>query len=295
MLHVHARYIRTLERSGRLKRKLEYLPGDKVIAERRSQGRGLTSPEFAVLISYSKIMMEEEILDSDLPDDPYLRRTLVDYFPSPLRDRYSEAMERHPLHREIVTNCVVNDMVNRMGTTLAFRIGEELGAENPDIARAYLVVREVFDLPRFWAAVEALRGVVGVDTQLAMMLEARKLAERASRWLLRHRSLPFSLGEEIGFFRDGTGEVRPQLPELLQGRDLAAFTDRKDGLTDRGVPTGLAEEVAGALDHDQTRSWHAVGDLTGPFGPGHLVVPDRDPRVLVGDASRAAVPRGVRH
>ncbi|MUL39978.1 NAD-glutamate dehydrogenase [Streptomonospora sp. PA3] len=244
MMHVHARYMRRLEREGRLKRKLEVLPDDKEIASRRSAGQGLTGPEFATLLAYTKNTLKDEVADSELPGDPYLRATLVEYFPTALRRRFAEVMPEHPLAREIVANQVVNDMVNRGGTTFAFRIGEELGAAPDDIARAYLVVREVFGLRRLWEEIEDLDHWIGVDVQLALLLEVRKLTERGARWLLRNRKSPFDLGSEIDFFAAGVAEIVPQLPELLQGRDLRLFAERRDRFTKDDVPRELAERVA---------------------------------------------------
>ncbi|MFC4562078.1 NAD-glutamate dehydrogenase [Nocardiopsis mangrovi] len=247
MLHVHARYLRRLERTGRLKRKLEFLPDDKAIATRRAAGQGLTGPEFGTLIAYTKISLKDAIAESDLPSDPYLRDTLTEYFPTALRERFADVMPSHPLAREIITNQVVNDMVNRSGSTFVFRMNEELGASPADIARAYLVVQEVFGLREFWNAVEDLDYRIEVDTQLSMLLEARKLTERGARWLLRSRRSPFSLSDEIAFFADGVAGIVPQLPDLLQGRDLSAFGDRRHRFVGSGVPDELAERVAGMV------------------------------------------------
>ena len=115
MLHVHARYIRKLERDRRIHRRLDVLPGDRELAERRAAGVGLTTPEFAVLLAQTKIGATQEVLASDLPDDAYLRRVLVGYFPTPLGERYSGLMPSHRLHREIITTAVVNDMVDQAG------------------------------------------------------------------------------------------------------------------------------------------------------------------------------------
>src|SRR5690606_18124271 len=232
MLHVHTRYMRKLERDGHLERKLEFLPDDKAVAARRSARRGLTAPEFATLLSYTQIVLAEQILASDLPDDPYLHSVLVEYFPTPLRERFGDAIAQHPLRREIVTTMVVNDMVNRCGSTFAFRLNEETGAEAPQIARAYLLATEVFGLRDFWAEVEALDYQVDVDTQLTMLLEARKLVERSARWLMRYPSFGSDLNAEIARFREGVREIVPQLPEMLQGRDLQSFNERRDALTD---------------------------------------------------------------
>ncbi|KIH99316.1 NAD-glutamate dehydrogenase [Streptomonospora alba] len=262
MMHVHARYMRRLEREGRLKRKLEVLPDDKDIASRRSAGHGLTGPEFATLLAHTKNALKDEVADSDLPGDPYLRRTLVEYFPEALRRRFSDVMPEHPLGREIIANQVVNDMVNRGGTTFAFRIGEELGAAPDDIARAYLVVREVFGLRALWDEIENLDHWIDVDVQLDLMLEARKLAERGTRWLLRNRKSPFDLGSETAFFSSGVAEIVPQLPELLQGRDLRLFSERRDRFTKANVPRELAERVASMVPAYSTFDLVSIANRT---------------------------------
>ncbi|MEO5875547.1 MAG: NAD-glutamate dehydrogenase domain-containing protein, partial [Streptosporangiaceae bacterium] len=244
MMHVHARYLRRLERDGLLKRKLEFLPDDKAIAERRQSGQGLSSPEFSVVLAYSKMTIDREILASDLPDDPYLETWLVQYFPTALRTRFQPYMDRHPLRREIIATQIVNDLVNNSGCTFGFRLSEETGASAPDLARAYLVARKVFDMPRFWAAVEALEGVVDQDTQLAMLLEARKLTERGARWLLHNRRPPFDIRETVQAFGPGALAMVPTLPGLLCGRDLDAFNERFEAYVARGVPEELATQVA---------------------------------------------------
>jgi glutamate dehydrogenase len=244
MLHVHARYLRRLEREQRIRRRLDSLPGEKEIAERRSAGLGLTVPEFAVLLAQAKISAVRDVLESPLPDDPYLRSVLVSYFPEPLHTSWEPEMDSHPLRREIITTAVVNDMVNRSGTTFLFRMNEETGASAADISRAWLVAREVFGMPGFWEQVEELDGQAGVDTQLALLLEGRKLTERATRWLLHNRRPPFAIQAAINFFADGVLTIAADLPKLLTGRDLASFTDRQNSLTARKVPAGLAERVA---------------------------------------------------
>jgi glutamate dehydrogenase len=244
MLHVHSRQLRRLERAQRIDRRLDALPGDKEIAERRSAGLGLTVPEFAVLLAQAKIFAVQEVLGSALPDDPFLRSVLASYFPEPLRARYAAEMDAHPLRREIVTTMVVNDMVNRSGTTFLFRMNEETSASIADISGAWLVAREVYGLAEFWDAVERLDGQVSVATQISLLLEARKLTERAVRWLLLNRKPSPDIQATIGFFADGVRAVGASLPQLLTGRDLATFTERREAAVSRGVPGDLAARMA---------------------------------------------------
>ncbi len=133
-------------------------------------GEGLSSPELSVLLAYSKLALKTDLLDSDLPDDPATERRLVDYFPTPLRERFREELRAHPLRREIVTTVVANDLVNRGGITFVQRATEETSATSVQVARAYLVCREVFGLDEYVAAVEALDNVV------------RPACRRASTW-----------------------------------------------------------------------------------------------------------------
>ena len=244
MLHVHARYIRKLERDHKVRRRLEVLPGDREIAERRSAGTGLTTPEFSVLLAHTKIFTAQDVLASDLPDDPYLHRFLTDYFPAPLRQRYAARMGGHRLHREIITTAVVNDMVDRSGITFTFRLNEETGASIPDITAAWLVARQVFDMTGFWSQVEALDGKVDTSAQILAALEGRKLTERAARWLLNSRRPPFDIQQTIDFFAAGVLTVAGGLPKLLAGRDLAGFDERRDSFAARGFPASLAERIA---------------------------------------------------
>ncbi len=300
MLHVHARYIRKLERDRKIRRRLEVLPGDKEIAERRSAGTGLTLPEFSVLLAHTKIGAAQDVLASALPDDPYLARVLTEYFPVPLRERYYQRMHGHRLHREIITTVVVNDMVDRSGTTFAFRLNEETGASVPDITAAWLVAREVFDLAGFWRLVEALDRKVDSQVQILALLEGRKLTERAARWLLNFRRPPYDVRQTIDFFAEGVLTVGKNLPRLLAGLDLAGYEEqrehvrvprgaRRPGPADRRDGPGLL-----GLRHRGHRGRHRAagrGDRRGLLRPGR---PAAD-RPAAGPDHRAAQGRPVEH
>jgi len=244
LLHVHARYLRKLIRDKRLNPEQDVLPDEREIAERRSSGGGLTNPELALLLAHTKISAAEDVLASTLPDDRYLRRVLDAYFPAPMRPRFADRMDAHPLRREIITTSAVNEMVDTSGITFLFRLIEETGASVPDLTRAWLVAREVFDMSAFWYQVEDLAGQVGIAAQITLLLEGRKLTERAARWLLHNRRPPFDLQATVGFFADGVRTVRSGMPKLLTGRDLAGFEERRDSYLDLGVPLDLAERVA---------------------------------------------------
>ncbi len=247
MLHVHVRYLRMLERDKRLRRGQDAVPGEKEIAERRSAGKGLTNPELALLLAHTKIAAGEEVLASGLADDPYLRRELTGYFPAPLRASQAGRMQSHPLRHEIITTSVVNEMVDTSGITFAFRLNEETGASVPDITPAWLVAREVFAMRDFWRQVTALDGTVDIGTQIGLLLEGRKLVERACRWLLYNRRPPVDITGCVDYLGSGVLAVRSGLPKLLVGREAETFEERRDAFMVRDVPAELAETVAGMV------------------------------------------------
>ena len=248
LLEVHSRLIRRLERDGELDREIEFLPAVEEIAERLAAQSGLFTPELSVLIAYVKIRLFQRLLASTLPGEPFVVNELRAYFPSALRERYSGLMPAHRLAREIVGTVVANEMVNRCGITFAFRLGEETGADDVDIARAYLIAREVFGMRRTWEAIEALDNAVGADVQILMLLETRKLVERGARWLLRNRPRPLDIARDIGHFAGGVTALRRGLRDLVADASRTALDAATNRLVGRGVPEELALEVASGND-----------------------------------------------
>jgi glutamate dehydrogenase len=243
LLPVHRRLIVELERDGRLDRVLEAMPSDDELAVRFAAGAGLTSPEFAVLLSYVKIALEDEVNGSPLPDEEWTHDTLVDYFPTPLRDRYETLMPSHALHREIVTTQLVNQTVNRGGITFVYRVVEETGATPADVIRAFMVVRDVYGLPDLWRAVEALDNQVPVEVQTTVYLEIRRLMDRAVRWLVTNRRASLDVAEEIARLRPGVQRLLPELGALFHGQERTSLQSNVDRLTGMGIPADLAERA----------------------------------------------------
>jgi len=241
LLPVHRRMIAQMERAGQLDRELEALPSDEELEARAVAGTGLTSPEFAVLLAYTKIVGKREVNESALPDEEWTHKVLLDYFPTPLRERYADQMSNHRLRREIVTTAVVNEAVNRGGISFIFRAMEETGASQDDVIRAYVVVRDVYGLPALWEAVESLDNRVHVAAQAAVYLEVRRLIDRAVRWLVTNRRSPIDVAAETAWMRPGVATLLPKLPDLFQGREREALRENAVELVARGIPEELAE------------------------------------------------------
>ncbi|AUY51538.1 NAD-glutamate dehydrogenase [Streptomyces sp. CB01881] len=263
MVNVHSRMINRLERDGQLDRALEFLPAERQIRERQQNGRGLSQPELSVLLAYTKITLADELLATELPDDPFFRTALHEYFPSALRAKFAEAIDSHALRREIVTTLIVNDTINRGGCTFAFRLKEETGATYEEIARTHTAARAVFGLEEIWSEIEALDNQVPARAQTKMRLHSRRLVERATRWMLNNRRQPLDIAGTIEFFHDRVNQVWGSLPKPLRGEDLAWFESVYNELAGAGVPEALANRIAGLSSTFPTLDITEVADRSG--------------------------------
>jgi glutamate dehydrogenase len=245
MVNVYARYLDELEDEGNLDRALEFLPDEKALGERRSAGYGLTSPEYAVVMAYTKTLLQDELLASNVPDDPFMSEELEGYFPAPLREQLRGRIHEHLLRREIAVTALVNEMVNRGGITLAFRLEEDTGAGLPQIARAYAAARGIFGMEKLWTEIEGLDGGIEAGTHTRAFLEVRRLVERGTRWLLGKRRPPLDVEAETSRFSEGVAEITGKLPELLPEPRQNSLKERAEGLTESGIPGDLAKRIAG--------------------------------------------------
>ncbi len=244
MAGVHEDWMQRLADQGLLDRPLEFLPDSAEMAERREAGRGLTGPELAVLLAYTKIVLEREVLSSDLPDDPDLRHLLVEYFPRRLRKRYADRMEGHRLHREIITTAAVNRFVNQSGITCFHRLSLETGAVPAEVIKAQIAARTVFGADRLEVAIRDLDHRVDPDVQTRLRLLVRTLTERATRWLILNRRPPIAVHTVTGELSVGVRAVVDALPQLFTGRDAEAFDRRRADWEKAGVGPELAVAAA---------------------------------------------------
>ncbi|WP_327253004.1 NAD-glutamate dehydrogenase [Streptomyces sp. NBC_01244] len=263
LLHAQQRFMRRLGRDGLLDRQLEFLPNDRQLRELLNNGKGLTQPELAVLFAYTKITVADELIHTELPDDPYLARLLHAYFPGALLAKFPEQVDGHALRREIITTVLVNDTVNSGGSTFLHRLREETGASLEEIVRAQLAAREIFGLAGVWDAVESLDNEVAADVQTRIRLHSRRLVERGTRWLLNNRPQPLQITETIEFFAERVERVWSDVPKLVRGADLEWYEAVMAELIGEGVPEELAAKVAGFSSAFPTLDIVAISDRTG--------------------------------
>jgi len=236
--------MRWLEGAGRLNRAIEFLPTDAEIARRRGRQAGLTAPENAVLMAYAKMSVSEELLVSNLPDDPFFERALQDYFPQVLSTRFGPAVACHPLKREIVATYITNTVVNRTGATFVNFIATETGATAADVVRSFTLAREVFGLEALWDQIDGLDGRVPAPLQLDLLSQLIAMAQRASRWMLRARTDQSDLPSLITRYRPAARMLRSQLGDWLPAATQTAWMRAADSLVQAGVEPALAQALS---------------------------------------------------
>ncbi len=245
LLDLHARYMRHLESHGLLDRNLEDLPNDEQIIERKAAGLGLTRPELAVLLSYTKIIAEEELLHSELWQDPYFETELPRYFPDALRRRFPQDIQAHPLRKELLSTFIVNRMVNRMGCTFLFSMQEETAATAANICRAYTISWEVFDLRKLWSGIAALDNKIPGNVQNSIMLESAKLMTRASKWLIKKRKRALEIQQVIGEYKNGADIIRQRVPAMLMNTEDPLLREQMQQLQEQGINDDLIMLILG--------------------------------------------------
>ncbi len=240
-----AELIRNLERRGRLNRKLEALPSDEELNERAGTGNGLTRPELAVIFSYAKLVLTEDIVDSRLPDDAYFDNELTNYFPRRLRERYADQIPQHRLHREIVAMRIANQIVNRMGPAFAFRTSEDTGVAIDDVVRAFVIVRDVFSIRETWTDIDAADRTISTALQYELMFHVMRRLRHGVHWLLTRQSRLRDVRRTIDAMKPVAATLLQRLQEVDSGRGRRQRRAMIDELQQLGVERSLAARVAG--------------------------------------------------
>jgi glutamate dehydrogenase len=267
------RLIQILEARGLLDRAVEFLADDIALAERRRRLQPFTRPELSVLLAYAKITLYEDLLESAVPDDTYLGRELVRYFPRIISERFPDALTKHRLRREIVATQLANSMINRGGPSLMVRIADQTGAAPADIAFAFAAVRDSYGMTALNTAIDTLDNIVVAKVQLALYQTIQDLLLDRIIWFLRNVDLTSRLAEVVAHYRDGVAAVAAALDVALPEDAQIARTARRQELTGAGVPEEIAANISnlGPLTAAPdivlvaARTGRSIGDVAGTY------------------------------
>ncbi|MGN6514721.1 MAG: NAD-glutamate dehydrogenase, partial [Rhizomicrobium sp.] len=265
-LDAQARYMRDLERRGKLDRAVEFLPADEELRKRAQDGKGLTRPELAVLLAYAKLDLDAEILASDLPDDPYFDSLLADYFPKAAANRFPEAVTQHRLRREIISTMLANRIVNIAGPVFVHRVKEISSAPSARVARAFIIAESAFNLAALDARIDTLDLKVKPDIQIGMYANVAELRRRLGLWFLVNVPPAASIAEVVARYRKGADALRGTYSSLVSPYEMDDTMTRIKDLIEAGVPEDVADDV-GALS-----LWSTAPEITQLAFTRHLDV-----------------------
>ncbi len=244
----YRRFMNALQNDGRLDRKLEFLPSDEQLLERQTHGKSLTRPELAILISYAKAVLKEDLTTANIVDDDYLAKFIETAFPHKIAQLFPLALRNHRLRREIVATQIANDMVNTMGISFAQRLIESTGASAGDVAKAYVIARDIYAMPEFLATLDSADTAIPAERQLQLINLMMRKIRRAARWFLRNRRSYLNPASEVELFAAGIQTINAQLPELLVGDALIEWQDSVQKLRALGLSDSLVSCVARPAD-----------------------------------------------
>ena len=263
LLDEHWQFIQAQQAAGKLDPALECLPNKADIERRKAAGRGLTRPELSVILGYARMEVYEALLESDVPEDPFLSRELIRYFPRELRQRYRDKMLTHRLRREIIATFVSNRLCNRLGATFVFRISRELNVDVADVARAYIAAWEVFSLREIWSAIAELDNQVASRIQLQAIQQITHLIFRSTGWLLRHRARPLDIEATMREFTPCSETLLGNLDSMFTQAQAQRLHDRQTPYLETAMGPELIQRIALLEPLYTVFDIHSVADESG--------------------------------
>lgn len=238
------RLMTRLEEQGHLNRKVETLPSDQVLGERYQTGKPLTRAEIGVLLSYAKIVLFDEIVASDLPDDPYFAATLERYFPAKMRKAHAGDIRDHRLRREIIATVLANEVINRGGPAFVSTLTDATGYVSADVVKAAVLALDGMDLPRIYAEIDALDNKIGGMLQNRLYQDVGRIFAHVTERVLRTDLIHLPVADAVAQLREGMHKLRNRLRDALTPEIAEEIRAEIADFVDGGVPAGLIKEIA---------------------------------------------------
>ncbi len=240
-LQSHVRLMELLAATGRLDRQIEGLPTAQVIDERRRLGQGLTRPEIAILLSYTKMELKDALFVSKVVEDPLTEALLFREFPPAMHERFGDEIRSHQLRSQIIATMLANLLVNRGGLTLGHDLAAEAGCSLETVAAAFVAARTLFDLEGLWKAIDAAD--VPAMRALALHAEAADATRILVGDLVRRSGVesPTALSKRLA---PGLKRLLPSLDRLLRPEPKAQVEAVRQRLAAEGAPGNVVDWIA---------------------------------------------------
>jgi glutamate dehydrogenase len=240
-LPAHVRTIELLEASGRLDRKVEGLGTSEELLRRAQENRGLTRPELAVVLSISKIVLQDAAERLQLAEDPLVEPQLFDAFPKPMRKPHEGAIRAHRLRNEIIATKVANRLVNRLGPGVAFDLTEEEGASLQQVIAAFLVAERLLGLDVLWEQIEQAELPETVRIELFSIAAASVTSHLSD--VIRAAAGEMRISELCKLLEPGVRKISAAAAKLIRSEVRNEAAARRDRL----LSLGASEEIVRGL------------------------------------------------
>ncbi len=282
---LQARLMESLEDRGVLDRKVEMLPDDEMLAERKMSGAGLARAEIGVLLSYAKIVLFDDLVRSQLSDDPWLERDLFSYFPVRMHKDFAANIRGHRLRREIISTVLANQTVNRGGPSVISRFEDATGMLPSGIVRAHVIVRDALETEAIHAAIDALDNKVSGGRQMDLYDDLAAATRTAIGQYLKFGDMTAPLGQAVGALTEARIRLEPKLAALLPDYLAEWVRARREAYKADGMADAVARRmsmlpltamtpdilaVSRATGHDIIVAGQAWFDVTRAFSIGRL-------------------------
>ncbi|HEX8366785.1 MAG TPA: NAD-glutamate dehydrogenase domain-containing protein [Allosphingosinicella sp.] len=240
-LPAQVRVLEVLEESGRLSRAVEGFEGNEDLLRRAHENRGLTRPELAVLLSHSKMALQDATEKSGLSEDPTMETELLAAFPPQMQERHRGAILNHRLRCEIIATKVANRLVNRLGLVAPFALIEQEGASLGHAASAFVSAERLFRMPVLWQALDTID--VSEQVRLELFDQASTALQLHVSDLLRCTPPDMKPGETVARLQPGIDKLSASLERLLRPEPAAQAAAQRAQLIKLGAPSEIADEV----------------------------------------------------
>ena len=278
-LPAYVRLIETFESVGRLDRAVEGIAPNDELFRRASEGKGLTRPELAVLLSTAKLTAQDGVEEAPLATDPSMDVELLGAFPEAMVAKHKSAILAHRLRKEIIATKLANRMINRLGMLHPFELAEEEGCGLGDVAAAFAIAERIYDLPSLWHAID--NGEMAESTRLMLFNQAAVETRAQMADIIRNAHAGRDVGAATAIYAPVVEKLSAALDSLLPAdirHQTESFGTR---LIDNGAPRKIADRLVrmaqldgaiglAALSSTQkgdvtalTQAFTAIGDALG--------------------------------
>jgi len=240
-----SRLFRELENRGGLDRVIEYLPSGEELGDRLKSGGDLSRPEMAVLVSYAKIVVFNDLMAQNFASDPYLERELMRYFPGRMSKAYGAEIRDHRLRAEIISTLIANSIVNRCGPLFLFDLANDTAIAAGNLARFYVLSRDSFGFVEMNEAIDRLDNQISSDQQMSLYTRLQNGLADAVEWFAANENTTSELSQLVPIYKDGIISVSGALLDVLPKNQKTQLASDVEDIKALGLDAKTALRIAG--------------------------------------------------